>query len=171
MTFTLSSSSSSFLLVSWLVPPIIWASILCFVIVFDMQEKSTQELNSTLVELDICSNNSHCLNSTWLRKCSAYWSRSVCKVLYELTFCKVLYKLSFCLHFFSFPSLPLIMVIRLSQFAAYFDLDSLSKTLTRAVMADLASATLVLAFSYWLRTLTWRILGSRSSNLRWSSLI
>jgi hypothetical protein len=162
MTFTLSSSSSSFLLVSWLVPPIIWASILCFVIVFDMQEKSTQDLNSTLVELDICSNNSHCLNSTWLRKCSAYWSRSVCKVLYEL---------SFCLYFFSFPSLPLIMVIRLSQFAAYFDLDSLSKTLTRAVMADLASATLVLAFSYWLRTLTWRILGSRSSNLRWSSLI
>lgn len=77
----------------------------------------------------------------------------------------------FCLCFFSFLGPSLIIVLRLSHFGTYFDLDSLSKTLTRAIIADLASATLVLAFSYWLRTRTWRIFGSRSSNLRWSSLI
>ena len=53
-----------------------------------------------------------------------------------------------CLCFFSFLDPPLIIVLHLSHFPAYLDLDSLSKTLTRAIMADLASATLVLAFSY-----------------------
>jgi hypothetical protein len=72
--------------------------------------------------MDICSNNSHRLVITNEESIEVV---DVSKVLYEL---------SFCLYFFSFP--------------AYFDLDSLSKTLTRAITADLASATLVLAFSY-----------------------